>query len=148
MVGDTPDPWVLGSWELHPSVQVARAVDVPARPATGTLGQAAVAITAVSGGPDAFLVTVETRGVDGGRLIKITEGARGPAPGAFEASVTGPHGERVQAEGYPAPSPRGGPGADPLDIVQTYYWRGVGPGTYRLALSFEGHRMESTFTLS
>jgi hypothetical protein len=35
-----------------------------------------------------------------------------------------------------------------MDIVQTFYWRGAGPGTYRLVLTFEGHRMESTFTLS
>lgn len=147
MVGDSPDPWVLGSWELHPSVQVARALEVPARPAAGTLGQAAVAITSISGGGDAFLVTVETRGADPAQLIRMTEGVRQPAPGAFEMHVTGPHGEQLQLVGEPAPAPRAGPGGDPLDIVQTFYWRGAGAGTYRLALSFEGQQMESTFTL-
>jgi hypothetical protein len=138
----------MGAWELHPAVRVVEAARVPVQPASGTLGGVPVSITAVSGDGHAFFVTVETRGADALRLVKMTEGVPSPGAGAFAVRVTGPNGASVRQLGLPAPAPKDGRGGDQLDLVMTTYWQGSGPGTYRLVLTFEGQRMEATFTLS
>jgi len=114
-------------------VRVPTAAVSPVSPAGGRLGPLDVRIAAIAS-EDIMMIDIESTS-DFPRL--------GPGQDVT-VKVLGPGGQPLGGTG---PGTMGMGGPDGLDIVTTHYYQPAGRGTYRLQLAFQGHSMESTFTV-
>jgi hypothetical protein len=114
-------------------VQVPTAAVSPASPAGGRLGPLDVRVAAIAS-EDIVIIDVESTS-DLPRL----------GPGRdVTVKVLGPGGQELGGIG-PGTMGQGGP--DGLDMLTTHYYQPAGRGTYRVRLAFQGHSMDSTFTV-
>ncbi len=143
---------IRGEWVLHFRLRVASNQATPTL-SSGRLGNVDVRFAAVGGSGDSIFVAFDTAGATIDELLKEPrEGSASASPGqgAFKIQVFDRNGKELNLLGGATSS-----AADknsPLDVRRQlrwhFYWQGTGPGTYRVVLTYEGHELQTTFTLS
>jgi hypothetical protein len=146
---------ITGEWVLHFRLQVARNQAV-ATPSSGKLGNVDVSFAAVGGTGDSVFVGFDTEGASIDELLKSPrEGSKASSrQGALEFHIYDQNGKELKVlstGGYTKADKTSPPDvlAKQVRMVRwQYYLRGSGPGSYRGVLSYEGHELRTTFTLS
>jgi hypothetical protein len=144
-----------GDWKIHFSMKVS-ATSSALSPMSGTLGDVAVTFKTGGGSGDSVYVSFETVGATIDALQPAYCTAYGwCSKGKFRIQMFDARGNEqklLQNSGGFAHTPdKAAPSEvwarEARDVRFDTYWMGTGPGTYRLVLSYEGHQVESTFTV-
>jgi hypothetical protein len=147
------DGAVTGDWTLQIPLDVRVAGTFEPSPASGNLGAVRADITAVGGGTDVVYVDVQTTGATLDELLDESptgnEQTSVPGPGQFRIEILDPRGHALTPLGQIG-GEGGGPktGPQPRIISWNASWKAVGPGTYQVVLTYRGHALRSTFTIS
>jgi hypothetical protein len=146
---------IRGEWVLRFRLQVASNQATPTL-SSGRLGNVDVRFAAVGGTGDSIFVAFDEVGATSDELLKEPrEGSASASPGqgAFKIQVFDRNGKELNFLGTATSSTS--PAADknsPLDVRRQVrwdsYWQGTGPGTYRVVLTYEGHELQTTFTIN
>jgi hypothetical protein len=159
--GETPFGYgvaelIRGEWVLRFRLRVASSQAIPTL-SSGRLGNVDVRFAAVGGSGDSIFVAFDTAGATSDELLKLPrEGSASASPGqgAFKIQVFDRNGKELNlltADSFSAIDKSSPPEVLAQQFRQVRwnsYWQGTGPGTYNVVLTYEGHELQTTFTLS
>jgi hypothetical protein len=157
--GGVPPPVkpITGDWTLRFTLDYGGGQVLPA-PAPGRLGQVTVTFEAVAASSDTFHVRFVTTGATFDQLIElgplvpcaagvqcVQEPQRPPGPTPFRFQLFDPAGREMGPFMESGGDGKGFDTSDRIEWDQLYHTRGA--GTYRIVVSWQGHRFERDVTV-
>jgi hypothetical protein len=144
---------VHGDWTFQIPLDVRVAATFVPSPGSGNLGAVRADIVKVGGDADVVYVDVQTTGATFDELQDDAhtgnERTSLPGPGQFRIQVLDPRGHALASLGQIGAEGGGSKAASQPRIVSwNASWKAVGPGTYQVVLTYRGHALRSTFTIS
>jgi hypothetical protein len=141
---------VRGHWTLTFPLDVTAQQTADATPATGRLGDVNISLNQAGGSGEVLYLQLETTGATIDDLSKEPREGQPQSPtptGKFTYQVFDAAGHQLTPVQGPEGRVAGKTPEGLRDVLWETYYRGTGPGTYRVVATYDGVSFESRFTL-